>query len=159
MEEPLSKKPRRGQRQRLEALNQNEANLEYSSLANYLEEQWSWGLMSGQTIQKIAMLALRDMEAVGCEIAPTSLQKLASIGTSGLHANNCHRDLMTFLPKKSKLPEAKIFTLNLQGGTSFQRMMRPHEVFHAIFTHYPENFLFLLCTWWARKTGGFLECI
>ena len=82
MEEPPAKKPR-GQKQRLAAMQAPAESTRPSALVAWLEEQWAWGYMSAQCIQKIASLSVEDMVACGVQYIPQPLQTLASIGTFG----------------------------------------------------------------------------
>lgn len=64
-----------------------------SELGKWLKQEWAWGRISPQMRQKIASLAIADMVAAcGLEAIPQDLQRLATLGSSGAHPNNVHRD-------------------------------------------------------------------
>ena len=87
MAEPPSKRARGGQRQRLQALENDPSQPKIpkeSSLAHLLMEKWSWGEISPQEVQILAKAATNDFEKVG-STPPTDLSYLAQLGTSGSH--------------------------------------------------------------------------
>ena len=139
MEGPPAKKPR-GQKQRLAAMPVAESK-KTSVLVTWLEEQWAWGYMSAQCIQKIASLALQDMVASGADKIPPPLQKLASIGTFGHHSGNCHRDLMNIVSRKTKVCAPLQTKITLKVGLYLQSIMLPHELFHCMWESYNSFFL------------------
>ena len=139
MEPHPAKKPR-GQKQRLASAS-TAASTKSSVLVTWLEEQWAWGSMSAQCIQKIAHLALQDMVACGVEEIPPTLQKLASIGTFGHHSANCHRDLMNVVSRKTKVCAPLQVNITLKGGLYLQSIMLPHELFHCMWERYNAYFL------------------
>ena len=139
MEGPPAKKPR-GQKQRLAAMPVAESK-KTSVLVTWLEEQWAWGYMSAQCIQKIASLALQDMVASGADKIPPPLQKLASIGTFGHHSGNCHRDLMNIVSRKTKVCAPLQTKITLKDGLYLQSIMLPHELFHCMWESYNSFFL------------------
>ena len=60
-----------------------------SVLADYLMEQFCFGLMSALQGQTLASLAIRDHSE-----SPKDLHAFSAIGTSGLHSSTCYRDMM-----------------------------------------------------------------
>ena len=112
-----------------------------SVLVTWLEEQWAWGFMSAQCIQKIASLALQDMVACGVAEIPPALQKLASIGTFGQHSENCHRDLMNVVSRKTRVCVPLQVNITLKYGLYLQSIMLPHELFHCMWERYNAYFL------------------
>lgn len=142
---PCMKKRRGGQQQRLGAARSEKAHLEEaqaakkpSCLADFLVERWSWGKYSPQEIQHIAMLATRDMEALGVTHVQPSLTSLASLGSKGKHGNNVHRDLMNVIKDTTQLPEPLLVSMPFKGKPGLlQMVMLPHLVFHCLFTYYP----------------------
>ena len=64
-----------------------------SALADLLVSDWSWGQISTPMLQKVAPTAMLDFEASGIS-APKQLESLATIGSSGKHVGNMHRDLV-----------------------------------------------------------------
>jgi hypothetical protein len=137
-----SKRPRGGQHQRLDrAANAYEPVLN-SCLAEFLTYQFAWGHFSAQMIQEIAALALKDIHAYIDKPGKfTELEKLASAGSNGKHINNVHRDVMSLVGTRTKLPNpcnVKIeFGLSL--GSQIQAILLPHEMFSCIFHNYPNT--------------------
>ena len=91
--EPLTKKRKGGQRQRLQVANQGEAagTVVSSKLGEWLKEKWAWGSFSPQILQEIASLALADMEAARAQQLPEGLVSLSTLGSCGVHKNNMNR--------------------------------------------------------------------
>ena len=136
-EQSANKRRRQGQRQRLESVAAGEGSVGHSALATYLEEQWAWGYMSAQTIQRIAFLATQDMKQMGIENTPADLQKIGSFGNQ---AQNCNRDLLAVLSTKSLLPKVSQIHMRMKGGVKLQSVMLPHVVFHHLHSNYREYF-------------------
>eukprot|EP00971_Amphidinium_carterae_P329024 6461246-Amphidinium_carterae.4 len=83
---------RLGVRQRLAAAEAREARgARPSKLAKLLLEQWSWGHISAISLQAIAAAAEDD----GCSHPDVS--RLAGIGSRGVQAGNCSRDLQAIV--------------------------------------------------------------
>ena len=106
----VAKKRKGGHKQRLQALEREvgsgPASVEKPSLlAGWLKKQWAWGQLSPQTLQHIASLATRDMQAAGAFEIPQDLIDLSMLGSRGTHSNNCHRDLMSLVAGASHLPK------------------------------------------------------
>ena len=135
---PAPKRRKGGLRQRLAgAAASTDRAAPKSSLASWLEQSWAWGQLSPQQVQTIAAKAIEDMREAGCATIPPNLQRLANIGSRGVHTNNCHRDLMGFLPQESKLPKPFMENLPFKNATELQSIMLPHEVFAALYHHFP----------------------
>lgn len=149
MAESSTKRQRVGQRQRLLAVSTDEA-LQTSKLATYLEEQWSWGYMSAQTCQKIAALAVFDMEA-----APLSLRKISAIGTCGSHSQNCHRDFLALVATKTKICKPLQEKVPFKDGLYLQSIMLPHELFHCMWKEYKEYFIHALAPGGSNRLVSF----
>lgn len=154
MAESSTKRQRVGQRQRLRAVSTDEA-LQTSKLATYLEEQWSWGYMSAQTCQKIAALAVFDMEAAGVEQAPLSLRKISAIGTCGSHSQNCHRDFLALVATKTKICKPLQEKVPFKDGLYLQSIMLPHELFHCMWKEYKEYFIHALAPGGSNRLVSF----
>ena len=80
-----SKRRKGGLQQRLE-----EARVESersSVVAEYLLQQYAWGLMSVQQVQQIAALVLQDMDLlkVSTDVVFPQLEALRKLGSSGIH--------------------------------------------------------------------------
>lgn len=156
MPEPPPKKPRLGQRKRLQpALASEEQPATTSRLADYLAHQWSWGYMPAQTIQKLACLALEDMAAAGVGQPPSKLQALASIGSFGAHSNNCHRDITNLLLKDTLVSKPLQHKLPLKGGVYLQSIMLPHELFHCMWANYRPYFFQVLAPGGEKRLKEF----
>ena len=80
-----------------------------SLLASWLEQSWAWGQLSPQKVQTIAAKAIEDMLEAGCATIPPNLQRLANIGSRGVHTYN--------------------------NVTELQSIMLPHEDFAALYHH------------------------
>ena len=114
-----------------------------SRLAQFLLERYAWGEMSPQLVQKITSLVLQDIAAAERnEKVLVDLRALASIGTNGTHPNKCHADLMAKAEKVSSLPDPYRLSIPFAPalGEVLQGILLPHEMFSAIFHHYPNTF-------------------
>jgi hypothetical protein len=111
-----------------------------SALAEHLLKQWAWGHFSPQQVQCIANLALQDF---GSGAPLEDLRTCASIGSSGQHPNNMHRDLVAkFAPNMFETQE---ICLPLKARStpgfrmSWQKVMWPHEVFSVLYNNYKHS--------------------
>ena len=101
-----------------------------------------WGHVSPQLLQKTMSLAVEDMHNHAAGILDIAhVEKLAGLGSDGRHENNIWRDLKNMLPAP-KLPKLHYMFLPMQHTVlgRFWRsvpMLLPHELFSAIFHHYP----------------------
>ena len=111
-----------------------------SILAAYLEKEFAWGAMSGQVVQKIAMCAVRDMEATGCKAVPKRLLKLSELGTRGAHSANVHRDMCSLLEPECPVPQPVQLQLPFNSGQAYQSILLPHEMFSWLYASKPETF-------------------
>ena len=103
------------------------------------------GVMSPQLMGKLMRMVegdLMKMQAGKLDMVP--ITKLASIGSRGVHPNNCWQDLKRILPEP-KLP--KLFHLQLPlVHTSMGRfthsvpMLLPHQLFASLHKHYSDKF-------------------
>ena len=75
-----------------------------SHLARYLYEKFAFGLISAVAVQTMARLVVRDSDGE----VPEELRELAGIGSSGVWASNCYRDLMRILEPRSVLSSALV---------------------------------------------------
>ena len=111
-----------------------------SSLVAYLLSEMVWGAISPQQAQHIAHLAKKDIDALqGKPRVYDEIADLAGVGSSGAYPNKCYGDIMRRCIPDIKLPEPFLFKLPYKQpvGEVLQSMMLPHELFSAIFTHYP----------------------
>lgn len=140
--EPPPKRRRGGQRQRLAAF--HEAHVPTASknsfLADMLLEKWSWGQISPQEVQQFAAMACKDFEQNAAQ-PPCDLQFLASLGTSGVHKNNMHRQLLQW--GNGKCPHMvqafhATFTFKPPYNNQMQSLLLPHELFHHIYWNYKQ---------------------
>ena len=143
-DDPYNKKRKGGLQQRLSAAKrqsvEDSAVDTPSLLCNWLQQQWAWGRFSPQEIQHIAMLAKRDSEAAGATHLQKPLCSLASLGTEGQHANNCHRDLLALIKDVSFLPQplSVFMPFKITAKTALQSTMLPHLVFHQLWASYKD---------------------
>jgi hypothetical protein len=136
MDAPLKK--RKGIRQRLANDTVVTPVVLESGLASFLLAEFSWGAMSAQLVQKIALLATKDcQQSINTGGILKDLESLSKLGGSGHHPNNVHRDIMKF-SSQSLLPVGLDVQIPFKQGLKLQRILLPHEMFAAIFTHYPE---------------------
>ena len=80
-----------GHRQREQSVEYAEAP--FSHLARYLLEEFAFGGVSANQVQKLAWMAKRD------GLQHTAVDKLASLGANGKHPGNCNRDLNQYMSK------------------------------------------------------------
>jgi hypothetical protein len=111
-----------------------------SFLASFLIQQFAWGHFSGQMVQQIAELAMKDVNAIKAN--PNGklqeLQNLSQVGSRGKHSQNVHRDIMGLTACKTKLPEPCQVVLPFARGlgSHTQTILLPHEVFSCIYHKY-----------------------
>ena len=136
--EPEFRRRKGGMRQRLSSHAASEHPVMGSLLANFLLEQFSWGFMSPQLVQKISMLAMKDINnaaSTGCILK--SLEQLSKLGGTGHLANNMHRDIRQF-QSMSSLPVGLEVQLPFENvGFQTQSIMLPHELFSSLYHSYP----------------------
>ena len=143
-DDSYSKKRKGGLQQRLSAAKRQsveDSGVDKPSLlSNWLQQQWAWGRFSPQEIQHIAMLAKRDSEAAGATHLQKPLCSLASLGTEGMHGNNCHRDLLQVIKDVSFLPQplSVFMPFKITAKTALQSIMLPHLVFHHLWVSYKD---------------------
>ena len=90
---------------------------------------------------------------------------LAKMGSSGAHAENVWRDLKAWMPKP-KLPGLHTFDIPYKHSilgmiTETTKMLLPHELFSAIYNHYPKMWKECICPsaetclrFWSCVRGG-----
>ena len=133
-----------GVRQRLKA---SEDSKKESTVATYLLQQWAWGAMSPQQVQHIMSLLLTDIRnGASNTLSFNLINSLAAIGSHGLMKNNMLRDLLGKLPV-CHMPWPYRFRCPLKHsrsmlGVHYQSidMLLPHELFNALYHHYPAAF-------------------
>ena len=134
---------------------------------------WTWGLMTPQTIQKIAAAVIRDLERMdgpdGAKIR-REIEKLADIGgPNGSHPNNMNRDLFKILGKaiidlwNCSVPlkvAARAGAIGATFGVS-QVMLLPHILFACIGNFFPTAWAKLICPsreriseFWSNMAGN-----
>ena len=105
-----------------------------SKLALHLIERWAWGSLSAPELQNIAFLAVGDHED-----PHPDLMRLSTIGSSGVHQNNCHRDLVSYRLAEPLIGRAissiRIFTRKppLRILEVDQCILLPHDLFGTMF--------------------------
>eukprot|EP00969_Alexandrium_andersonii_P201610 8907479-Alexandrium_andersonii.AAC.1 len=92
--------------------------------------------MSATKIQRLASAAQSD------GLRHPTIERLASLGSSGQHPQNCHRDLVGWMEKPALHECISVVQVsaksNLQVVTQVDmKMLLPHEVFACIYQHHP----------------------
>eukprot|EP00959_Pyramimonas_sp_CCMP1952_P072817 1521835-Pyramimonas_sp.AAC.1 len=144
--------------------------------------------MSPQVVQKLAAAAQRDVlnaqrqtfenimqkvelyvpadfrdsirvDADACGLP--QLEKLAKIGTSGSHANNCNRDLMQLI-RNYRFPKPSVETIpmaispgKVQLIPKSQCFLWPHEMIAALYDKYPDMFSQSVCCGGRHRVQAF----
>jgi hypothetical protein len=136
--EPPVKK-RKGQRLRLQSDPVVTPPVVESLLATFLLQQFAWGYMTPQLIQKISALAVQDfVNATSVNGRLVSLEEISKIGGFNKLENNMHRDLGKFL-QNTMVPKGFNTLMPFKGlGIQEQTIMLPHEVFATLFHNYPK---------------------
>ena len=117
-----------------------------SELAKFLILQCLWGHCSIPYVQKIAKMAMRDIENAiargGC-FSYRDLEALSALGPSGIHVNNMRNDLMR------NLAPSQFHTFNAtlpmkvherRVRPYLQSFLLPHETFSVLYHSYPDTF-------------------
>ena len=101
-----------------------------------------WGTISPQTMQKIMEMALMDFKChADGALDLSEVEKLANLGSKGVHPNNVWRDFKNCLPEPN-LPKPHVFLVPMAHPllglfTKPMSMLLPHELFAHIYTHFP----------------------
>ena len=133
-----------------------------SFVASLLLYFWAWGLMSPQTIQKICLAVINDLERMqgpGGQAIRSEIAALSKLGDSGNYANNVNRDLSRYLgPSKVPLTTMSM-PLEMDAATGAgavatinQLMLLPHVLFAAIGNFFPTAWEQLVCPSRERLT-------
>jgi hypothetical protein len=119
-----------------------------SGLAQYLVEETVWGHLSAPAIQRVAALADADVTRALASRTPgfryDSLQRLASLGSSGIYPNHMWAELETMLSPSKFLCRATIdMPMKVQGARAGfahfkQSINDPHVMFADIYENYQE---------------------
>ena len=112
------KREAQGHCQKEKARQQSDLPEGCSHLAKYLLEEYAFGDLSANQVQKLSLMAKLD------GVKHPHIIKLASLGTTGLHPGNCNRDLTRFT-KKYMHPIEQIEPDVLQDTT--QNSQRPKD--------------------------------
>jgi hypothetical protein len=120
------------------------ADVKGSFLCMFLVGLWTWGLMSPQTLQKIAQRSLQDLQhAMANEDYAkrilSDLEAMAGIGSEGKYPSKCHQNLVHLLvPSQVQLFFTKL-PLHLRGAMQSgpvmlynQALLLPHELFSVM---------------------------
>lgn len=138
---------RGGQRKRRETaarLNNPAAHIvTVSLLASFLLEEYAWGRMAPQMVQKLSSLAIRDFREGG---GLADLERLASMGTSGHHSNNLSRDITKITEEIPRMQKPFVEKLPFTTGTRLQSFLLPHETFACLYTEYKSAWDNIVCT-------------
>ena len=135
-----SKRRKGGLQQRLE-----EARVESersSVVAEYLLQQYAWGLMSVQQVQQIAALVLQDMNflKVSTDVVFPQLEALRKLESSGIHMNNMSRDIDKYVMTMQQLPPSTDFTIPTTRGEEKSQALLPHELFSYLYENHRAAF-------------------
>ena len=139
-----------------------------SSLARWLVQEAAWRTLSPQVVQKIAALAVADMEmAYGTTPNLNDLVTLSKLGTTGSYSNNVHRDLFGCKLTQSDLPTNIVsIPMKLQitkpPVNCVQTLLLPHRLFAHWYNHHPGVFQKRICPspqalesfWIATEAAG-----
>lgn len=125
-----------------------------------------WGHISPQMLNKTMRLFKEDLDAhASNQLDVDGIAGLASMGSHGEHANNIWRDFKAWLPKP-QLPSLYSVMMPFKHsvlGLMYRptKMLLPHELFAAIYAHFPKMFTECLypsaqvCTkFWNSVRGG-----
>eukprot|EP00971_Amphidinium_carterae_P350761 6491728-Amphidinium_carterae.1 len=122
-----------GRRQRLDAVG-SALPVASDSLAKWLLQEWSWGNLTPQQIQKISALAVADMRAaMAVSKLPEKLVGLSTLGGELARANNMNRDLQNRIGCITVQLDS--FSMFLKGcaGEEQQQMLLPHVLFSHMY--------------------------
>ena len=136
--------PRKGGvRQRMRQTEKREGpGNDSSTLLALLLQLFAWGDISAQLVQSISAAAYKD----ACDLKENrsslgELERISTIGYSGLYPNKCYSELMQRIPYAIKIP--KPFTLSLPFKKPYKQLdqgfLLPHELFASIFEWYPKT--------------------
>ena len=109
-------------------------------LAKALLQLWAWGDLSARKLQTLAACSKADGSRC------PALLKLATLGKSGKHPQNCQRDLLHWLgtymepamPEVYKAPVPLVLSKHRQGVHTLELPFLPlHRTFSHIFHHFP----------------------
>lgn len=134
---------RGGVRQRLhkQAL-RDEVQNGQSALCNLLLQFFAWGEMDAQLCQSIAHAAYQD----ACDMKASrtnlnDLERISTIGCSGMYPNKCYGELISRIPFKIKVPFPLVEKIPFKKPLNLlsQAILLPHELFAAIWEWYPNT--------------------
>ena len=122
-----------------------------SSTAEYLIEQWAFGLLTAVVVQVIALKTVRDhQDEDGESQSPPLLQKLARLGTFGAHPQNVHTEFQNALKKAVGEPdvfrfECPMLSLKRREGRRLlaeanHAMISPFAFFSWLYETHPVDF-------------------
>ena len=134
----------RGHHQRAAEL--ADATTTKSDLADWLSEQWAFGLMTATVVQKIAAMSEddhRDRET-RASTSPSSLSVLANMGSRGKHPSNIHQALTDSIQKKGRgmnvitefeMPQKRLKVREKGPTTDYaaHQMINPFEWFGCMY--------------------------
>ena len=129
---------RGGIQQRLASAEQ--ATQASSAVAMYLLKEYAWGRMSAVQVQRIAGLAMQDVEAASTGLKFPDLQSLSRLGSSGSHPQNCFRDICTAIGRlKLRLPPlCEVQLPSIKKNEGKVAILFPHEIFAHMFEYHRE---------------------
>ena len=147
---------RKRQRAGVEYAEASEASFSY--LARYLLEEFAFGILSANQVQKLSMMAKLDAHNSGCTCKASkvhsSLGKLSSLGADGIHTNNIQRDLIRYIgsymkPIVQPQPDCVVIPLKLlKDGAKLKKgthliphyYLAPHKLMHFMYINFKKAF-------------------
>jgi len=137
-------------------------------LIHTLVMMWAWGKISPQLLQIIMSLFVQDLEVAMSDDEDLDLawvRKLAGLGTSGSHPQNCNVELCGALVDV-KIPKPRQYMLPLKHsvhGLLHRRsgIILPHEMFAAMYEQFHDQWVLRVCPsdatiskFWRSVDGG-----
>ena len=132
-------------KQRRYVLQREEPHILDSSLAKYLQEEWSLRGMSPQQVQIIAKHACVDLEralafgkSAGIEVSLPALERLGGLGAAGLYPANMHREIEKSIDCRG-MPDIMPMRLPVKDKPNDrvvldeQFILFPHMLFSALY--------------------------
>ena len=139
MEGAHTKKRKKGLQLRLDA--EKDTGIHKSRLADFLLQQFAWGIFSAPQIQQIAEITQSDFELAGCSRATfPELEQLAAAGSHGRYTNNLHRDIAGRAMNRTKLKPFEVKLPFAKWGEQETEILLPHEQFSNLYYNFPNSF-------------------
>lgn len=109
-------------------------------LSKLLIQKWAWGAFAARLVQQIAAAAVED----GAN--DSLLTKLSKVGSSGLHPERCHADLLRILPQThvhDAFFDLPVWVSKRPAGflKTVHQVLLPHQLLHVMYTHHRQAFV------------------